>query len=261
MYDRVLLQQLLFEFQKTKSSATFDKILLASIPVIDNFLSKFPRFSSAFDDIRQEVLLRLWKTFRVSEAFFVHREKVLCDYLILKIREYVSYAVCKDLDNLIIGCEDEQIDYLQGFLEIQGQKLKRDLVSEFGVWMEETGEGWNKIITWLKRNKISYSRAVVSAIKVLEKVQAFSHTNVEVQDGSHHPARISGEMNPEKDLVIRELIKDMFFECVKYLDKHLNLSKNNVLYSKAKKSIENSVRTDYGICTVCWKWLDACICN
>jgi len=87
-YNKEVIEQLFLQYAASGAAADLDALVMACAPMVMVVLSRYDELSSQYDDITQEVLLRLWMAFSSRERV---RQEVLHPHVWVykKVRDYI----------------------------------------------------------------------------------------------------------------------------------------------------------------------------
>lgn len=89
MYDKRKINILFKTYADTREDEILGRLIEECEPIIDIVLIKYTKYSRHRDDMKQEVLLRLWRNLRLRDAENLARYLINpCHYLFFLIRTY-----------------------------------------------------------------------------------------------------------------------------------------------------------------------------
>jgi len=92
MYNKRRINGLFAEYCKTEDAKVFEALLIECRPLVDVILSKYPFFRPWWDDISQEVLLKIWMNLRRPDQLRKHLRSPV-SFLYSRIWPYIYYSL------------------------------------------------------------------------------------------------------------------------------------------------------------------------
>jgi len=125
VYDKETIDRLFTEYCATEDPKIFEELIGACRPLVSVILSKYPSYSPWFEDISQEVLLKMWKNLRNPDQLKRHLVAPT-NFLYTRIWPYIYYSLAgvskqngipmalSEKERLIIKLkEDEELSFDQ----------------------------------------------------------------------------------------------------------------------------------------------------
>lgn len=94
MYDKKQVNFLFKQYVETKDDKIFEQLISACNGMIESTISKYPDFSSYFEDLKQEVRLKMWEYLR-NDPQLKKELKNPSAYLIFRLRQFVYSLITK----------------------------------------------------------------------------------------------------------------------------------------------------------------------
>jgi len=122
MYDKDEINAISILYSIDPTEENFDMLLKALMPLIDKILLNHLQVEEHWEDIKQEILLRLWENYKdVNKLKKIFEKNVPFYYFYYRIRDY-----CFRIGNIILKKYDMYDENIKSFEELT-DKQKREI--------------------------------------------------------------------------------------------------------------------------------------
>lgn len=116
MYDKKQINFLFKRYVETKDDKVFEQLIVACDGMIDAVLSKCENFSSYFEDLKQEVRLKMWADIRKNSKLSDYLTNPH-SYLLFRVRRFINglldlYAQTFDIKRSLSDQEETAIELI-----------------------------------------------------------------------------------------------------------------------------------------------------
>lgn len=140
MYDKKKIDLLFEQYVRSGDNKTFEQLIETCDSMVDIVLTKYGKYSRHFQDVRQEIKLRMWKNLRNPKKL-AHNIVSPSTYLFFVVRAYVVkifeslmriYDDDIEMTGILAKSQAYNLDIARaGFLEPESQCAAYELVQEF----------------------------------------------------------------------------------------------------------------------------------
>jgi hypothetical protein len=259
VYDRNEITRIFGVYAKKRSRRNLAALIDICEPMIGISVAHYPQFRIAHEDIAQAVRLRMWRAFlRTRPGILDAHLYNGCQYMLMKVREYVYYEICKDEHGISPGSEQDCIDLLRDFM-VSHSKAGEDLVSEFETYAAEIGCGYEVAGGWIgTKRHLFRTPAVNSAVRRICEIRAMTEIRQQLEERAVLSA--AGTSVTERDLEVRDSIAYSFSVASAHIQSNVAI-KSSCLMGRARMLLRRWFEKEYSICSHCWQWRESCRCG
>lgn len=226
-YDKKQINLLFTQYVETKDDETFEQLIVACDGMIDAILLKCQNFSPYFEDLKQEVKLKMWTDIRKNPKLPNYLTNPH-SYLLFRIRRFINvllneYAQMFDIKRSLSDQEETAVDLVD----------KQE--ADFGAVADELG-------TTIVRAKEIYQAG---------KRKRDQHELILFSELSPEEERvvlaIDKFLDPEKRYLLKEALKNHYERIKQRLLSNINLGKDSAELERTLAALRQFLEEDAGI--------------